>query len=291
MSASSCSPPDRRESTPAGRARHGFSVTEACKNKDAAASLVLWLTNDDSQKIEAAHGALPTRTAVWEWDIEQAANDPYKKEVLTAFQEAAKYAFAGPADRRMDRDLERRLSRAAGRDRRRQDAEGGARRRGRQGDEDPAGRRQDLTGRSWPWRRGAGAPPPSVPPAMTSAATPCRRAGQSHPRPMRSLGASARRFCCCCRRSSSSSRRSPRRCSSRSIRASPPIRLTRPETLWTLRRLAQLRERLLRPGLLAGVRTHRAAADRRAQSRNAVRPRARAARRKGDARPAAAAHA
>jgi multiple sugar transport system substrate-binding protein len=74
----------------------GFSVTEACQNKDAAVSLILCLTNDDSQKIEAPHGALPTRTAVWEWDIAQAANDPYKKEVLTAFQDAAKYAFAVP---------------------------------------------------------------------------------------------------------------------------------------------------------------------------------------------------
>jgi multiple sugar transport system substrate-binding protein len=39
---------------------------------------------------------LPTRTAVWAWDIEQAASDPYKKEVLTAFQEASKHAFAVP---------------------------------------------------------------------------------------------------------------------------------------------------------------------------------------------------
>jgi multiple sugar transport system substrate-binding protein len=75
---------------------HGFAVTEACKNKDAAASLVLWLTNDDSQKIEAANGSLPTRTAVWEWDIAQAANDPYKKQVLSTFQESAKYAFPVP---------------------------------------------------------------------------------------------------------------------------------------------------------------------------------------------------
>jgi multiple sugar transport system substrate-binding protein len=75
---------------------HGFSVTEACPHKDAAASLVWWLTNDDSQKIEAAHGALPSRTVVWAWDIEQASNDPYKKEVLTAFQESAKYAFPVP---------------------------------------------------------------------------------------------------------------------------------------------------------------------------------------------------
>ncbi|MGX5664456.1 sugar ABC transporter substrate-binding protein [Rhizobium daejeonense] len=75
---------------------HGFSVTESCANKEAAASLVWFLTNEDSQKLEAAAGPLPTRTAVWEWDIKQAENDPYKKEVLTAFQEAARHAFAVP---------------------------------------------------------------------------------------------------------------------------------------------------------------------------------------------------
>lgn len=75
---------------------HGFSVTESCANKEAAASLVWFLTNEDSQKLEAAAGPLPTRTVVWDWDIKQAENDPYKKEVLTAFQEAAKHAFAVP---------------------------------------------------------------------------------------------------------------------------------------------------------------------------------------------------
>ena len=75
---------------------HGFSVTEACANKDAAASLVWFLTNDDSQKLEAANGTLPTRKAVWEWDIQQAASDPYKKEVLSTFQESMKYAFPVP---------------------------------------------------------------------------------------------------------------------------------------------------------------------------------------------------
>lgn len=75
---------------------HGFSVTESCANKEAAASLVWFLTNEDSQKLEAAAGPLPTRTAVWDWDIQQAESDPYKKEVLTAFQEAAKHAFAVP---------------------------------------------------------------------------------------------------------------------------------------------------------------------------------------------------
>jgi len=72
---------------------HGFSVTENCANKEAAASLVWFLTNEDSQKLEAANGPLPTRTAVWAWDIEQAKSDPYKAEVLAAFQEAAKNAF------------------------------------------------------------------------------------------------------------------------------------------------------------------------------------------------------
>ncbi|WP_245292597.1 ABC transporter substrate-binding protein [Rhizobium sp. 9140] len=75
---------------------HGFSITEACANKEAAASLVWFLTNEDSQKLEAANGTLPTRTAVWEWDIQQAASDPYKKEVLSTFQETAKGAFAVP---------------------------------------------------------------------------------------------------------------------------------------------------------------------------------------------------
>ena len=42
------------------------------------------------------NGSLPTRTAVWEWDVAQAANDPYKKQVLATFQESAKYAFPVP---------------------------------------------------------------------------------------------------------------------------------------------------------------------------------------------------
>ncbi len=39
---------------------------------------------------------MPTRTAVWAWDIEQAKGDPYKTEVLNAFQEEAKNAFPVP---------------------------------------------------------------------------------------------------------------------------------------------------------------------------------------------------
>lgn len=75
---------------------HGFSVTESCDNKEAAASLVWFLTNEDSQKQESAAGTLPTRTAVWDYVIEQAASDPYKKEVLQVFQETAKTAFPVP---------------------------------------------------------------------------------------------------------------------------------------------------------------------------------------------------
>ncbi|MBL9057914.1 MAG: sugar ABC transporter substrate-binding protein [Rhodobacteraceae bacterium] len=75
---------------------HGFSVTEACANKEAAASLVDFLTNEDSQKLESSAGPLPSRTAVWDYVLEQAKDDPYKSEVLAAFQETAKTAFPVP---------------------------------------------------------------------------------------------------------------------------------------------------------------------------------------------------
>ncbi len=75
---------------------HGFSVTEGCATKEAAASLVDFLTNEDSQKLESAAGPLPSRTAVWEYVLEQAKGDAYKSEVLAAFQETAKTAFPVP---------------------------------------------------------------------------------------------------------------------------------------------------------------------------------------------------
>ena len=75
---------------------HGFSVTENCANKEAAASLVWFLTNEDSQKLESGAGPLPTRDAVWTWVIDQAKDDPYRKEVLEAFQEAANGAYPVP---------------------------------------------------------------------------------------------------------------------------------------------------------------------------------------------------
>ncbi len=75
---------------------HGFSVTESCADKEAAASLVWFLTNEDSQKLEAAAGPLPTRTAVWEWVVAEAEGDAYRQEVLKAFQQAAEHAFPVP---------------------------------------------------------------------------------------------------------------------------------------------------------------------------------------------------
>lgn len=44
---------------------HSFSVTEACDNKDAAVSFIVFLTNDESELMEAQAGNLPTRSATY----------------------------------------------------------------------------------------------------------------------------------------------------------------------------------------------------------------------------------
>lgn len=75
---------------------HGFSVTESCENKEAAASLVAFLTNEESQMLESSAGPLPTRTKVWEHVIEQSAGDEYRADVLAAFQQASEHAFPAP---------------------------------------------------------------------------------------------------------------------------------------------------------------------------------------------------
>lgn len=75
---------------------HGFSVTQDCADKEAAASLVAFLTSQDSQIAESAGGSLPTRTAVWDIVVENAADDPYQSMALSAFQEGATHAFAVP---------------------------------------------------------------------------------------------------------------------------------------------------------------------------------------------------
>ncbi|ANT62513.1 sugar ABC transporter substrate-binding protein [Salipiger sp. CCB-MM3] len=75
---------------------HGFSVTQDCESPEAAASLVWFLTNEDSQKLESAAGPLPSRTSVWEHVIAEAEGDAYRTEVLQAFQTGAETAFAVP---------------------------------------------------------------------------------------------------------------------------------------------------------------------------------------------------
>ncbi|WBU52819.1 sugar ABC transporter substrate-binding protein [Paracoccus sp. SCSIO 75233] len=75
---------------------HGFSVTEDCANADAAASLVWFLTNEDSQKLESSAGPLPTRSAVWDYIIAEAEGDDYRSEALRAFQIAAEGAYPVP---------------------------------------------------------------------------------------------------------------------------------------------------------------------------------------------------
>ncbi|MXU66889.1 extracellular solute-binding protein [Oceanomicrobium pacificus] len=75
---------------------HGFSVTESCEHKEAAASLVAWLTNEDSQKLESAGGSLPTRSAVWEHVLQEAQSDPFRAEAIAAFQAGAEHAFPAP---------------------------------------------------------------------------------------------------------------------------------------------------------------------------------------------------
>jgi multiple sugar transport system substrate-binding protein len=53
---------------------HSFSVTEACDNKEAAVSFVVFMTDDDSAMMEAQAGNLPTRTATFDevevWFVE-----------------------------------------------------------------------------------------------------------------------------------------------------------------------------------------------------------------------------
>ncbi|WP_417581019.1 ABC transporter substrate-binding protein [Pelagibacterium sp.] len=67
---------------------HSFSVTEACDNKDAAVSFAVFMTNDESELLEAQAGNLPTRSATFDqavaWFNE---NDmPHMAEMFQVFQ-------------------------------------------------------------------------------------------------------------------------------------------------------------------------------------------------------------
>ncbi|MGV8831815.1 MAG: ABC transporter substrate-binding protein [Devosia sp.] len=60
---------------------HSFSVTEACDNKEAATSFAVFLTNDESEMMEAEAGNLPTRTKTFD-------------EVIKYFNDNGKTALA-----------------------------------------------------------------------------------------------------------------------------------------------------------------------------------------------------
>ena len=77
---------------------HGFSVTNDCANQEAAVSLVMFLTSEESQLAESAGGSLPTRSAVWEANVAEAqsGDDAFRAESLAAFAAGAEFAFAVP---------------------------------------------------------------------------------------------------------------------------------------------------------------------------------------------------
>lgn len=78
---------------------HSFSITEACDNKDAAASFVTFLTSYDNQMVEARKGLLPTRAQVWNDAIAEfeAAGNAFSADVMRTFQASmSEDAFTPP---------------------------------------------------------------------------------------------------------------------------------------------------------------------------------------------------
>jgi multiple sugar transport system substrate-binding protein len=63
---------------------HGFSITKAAKQKEAAASLIKHLTSVEGNELEAKLGILIARQSVWDKIIEEAktATDPLAKKRL-----------------------------------------------------------------------------------------------------------------------------------------------------------------------------------------------------------------
>jgi len=63
---------------------HGFSITKASKNKEAAASLIKFLTNPDNQRVEAKLGFTVSRASINQETIDEAAksSNPLDKKRL-----------------------------------------------------------------------------------------------------------------------------------------------------------------------------------------------------------------
>ena len=77
---------------------HSFSVTQACDNKPAAVSLAVFLTNDDSEMMEAEAGNLPTRTDIFPKVIDwfKANNKPALAEMFPIWQQSLSEARTPP---------------------------------------------------------------------------------------------------------------------------------------------------------------------------------------------------
>lgn len=69
---------------------HSFSVTQACDNKPAAVSLVVFLTNYDSEMMEARAGNLPTRTKAFADVVAEfkASGNSYMADMFSVWQES-----------------------------------------------------------------------------------------------------------------------------------------------------------------------------------------------------------
>jgi multiple sugar transport system substrate-binding protein len=77
---------------------HSFSVTSACDNKPAAASLAVFLTNDDSEMMEAEAGNMPTRTETFPKVIQwfKDNNKPALAEMYPIWQKSLDEARTPP---------------------------------------------------------------------------------------------------------------------------------------------------------------------------------------------------
>ena len=77
---------------------HSFSITEACDNKEAAASLVGFLTNYDSAMMEARAGNLPTRTKAFTDVVEEfkKSDTPYMADMFAVWGESLADARTPP---------------------------------------------------------------------------------------------------------------------------------------------------------------------------------------------------
>ena len=77
---------------------HSFSVTQACDNKPAGLSFVKFLTDEDSEMMEARAGNLPTRTKAFA-DVEaefKASNNQFMAEMFSTWEKSLAEARTPP---------------------------------------------------------------------------------------------------------------------------------------------------------------------------------------------------